>query len=284
VPASIYIIHDAEESSVRALAFQLSERLSSVSQPTPIRSAFFHRNITSIKSNDIMVAIGVESFHQVCSTAKNGVVIAIFIGQEEYSKIQQTCLIPSSGVFSGAPLDRRLAILEAVWLDRKPLAVLYSDDLLIDKGAMKNTAAEYGFELQFLKTNTDRLSVLKSVNFVLEESEVILSLVDTKLYQNGIAQDILKLLFHKQQIMIGSSLAFVRAGSLFAIHSDSGSKLVALVDRIQAWNDGGVLIEAGYPDVLRVSFNPYLIRSHGVVLPSASYLKDKYGLCSETQC
>ncbi|WOD07952.1 hypothetical protein [Marinomonas sp. GJ51-6] len=84
--------------------------------------------------------------------------------------------------------------------------------------------------------------------------------------------------------MIGSSFAFVRAGSLFAIHSDSRSKLTALAERILAWDDNKFLMDADYPDTLRVTFNPYLIRSHGVVLPSASYLKDKYGLCADTQC
>ncbi|WP_421850655.1 hypothetical protein [Marinomonas sp.] len=130
----------------------------------------------------------------------------------------------------------------------------------------------------------DRLSILKAVNFVLEDSMAIFSLVDTELYKNGIAQDILKLLFHKQRIMIGPSFAFVRAGSLFAIYSDTDTKLGMLADRISTWQSKGVLLDAVYPDKLRVSFNPYLIKSYGVVLPSPSYLKDKYGLCSETGC
>lgn len=282
--ASVYVIHDAEESSVRSLTFQLSALLPSSLQAKPVRSSAFYQNIAALKNDDILVTIGRDSYSQICSTVNTGIVIATFIGQEEYLNIQKDCLIPSSGVFSGAPLDKRFALLNAVWFDRKPLAVLYSDTLFIDQQKMEKEAAEYGFELRFLKTDTDRLSVLKSVNFLLEESEVILSLVDTQLYQDGVAQDILKLLFHKQRIMIGSSFAFVRAGSLFAIHSDSRSKLTALVERIRAWEDSKLLIEADYPGTLRVTFNPYLIRSHGVVLPSASYLKDKYGLCADTQC
>ena len=282
--ATIYIVHDIEESSVRSLTFQLSKLLSENSQVVPARRSLFLDNISHLKEDDVMVAIGVESFSQVCSSASQGMVVAVFIGKEEYLKASPNCAIPNTAVFSGAPLDKRLALLKAVWFDRKPLAVLYSDSLLIDEADMQAQAKKYGFEFQFINTEIDRLSVLKATNYVLEDSIVVFSLVDTELYKNGIAQDVLKLLFHKQRVMIGPSYAFVRAGSLFAIYSDTDTKLDILVEQILAWQAGGVLLDAVYPDKLRVSFNPYLIKSHGVVLPSPSYLKDKYGLCSETAC
>tara|TARA_R110001606_G_scaffold61892_1_gene144355 strand:- start:3559 stop:4479 length:921 start_codon:yes stop_codon:yes gene_type:complete len=284
VSAAIYVVHDIEESSARSLAFQLSKLLPANTQLIPVRRSLFIQNASFLKSEDVTVAIGSESFRQVCSSVSEGAVMAIFIGKEEYLKARPQCGLPNSAVFSGAPLDKRLALLEAIWFDRKPLAVLYSDNLLIDVQNMQEQAAQHGFEFQFIKTEVDRLSVLKSVNFVLDGSAVVFSLVDTELYKNGIAQDILKLLFHKQRVMIGPSFAFVRAGSLFAIYSDTETKLDILADRISMWQTKGVLLDAAYPDKLRVSFNPYLIKSHGVVLPSPSYLKDKYGLCSETQC
>ncbi|WP_232728845.1 hypothetical protein [Marinomonas sp. ef1] len=282
--AAIYVVHDIEESSARSLAFQLSKLLPANTQLIPVRRSLFIQNASFLKSEDVTVAIGSESFRQVCSSVSEGAVMAIFIGKEEYLKARPQCGLPNSAVFSGAPLDKRLALLEAIWFDRKPLAVLYSDNLLIDVQNMQEQAAQHGFEFQFIKTEVDRLSVLKSVNFVLDGSAVVFSLVDTELYKNGIAQDILKLLFHKQRVMIGPSFAFVRAGSLFAIYSDTDTKLDILANHISMWQTKGVLLDAVYPDKLRVSFNPYLIKSHGVVLPSPSYLKDKYGLCSETGC
>ncbi|MBU1293767.1 MAG: hypothetical protein KJ609_18980 [Gammaproteobacteria bacterium] len=284
VSAAIYVVHDIEESSARSLAFQLSKLLPANTQLIPVRRSLFIQNASFLKSEDVTVAIGSESFRQVCSSVSEGAVMAIFIGKEEYLKARPQCGLPNSAVFSGAPLDKRLALLEAIWFDRKPLAVLYSDNLLIDVQNMQEQAAQHGFEFQFIKTEVDRLSVLKSVNFVLDGSAVVFSLVDTELYKNGIAQDILKLLFHKQRVMIGPSFAFVRAGSLFAIYSDTDTKLDILANHISMWQTKGVLLDAVYPDKLRVSFNPYLIKSHGVVLPSPSYLKDKYGLCSETGC
>jgi putative tryptophan/tyrosine transport system substrate-binding protein len=284
VSAAIYVVHDIEESSARSLAFQLSKLLPVNTQLIPVRRSLFIQNASFLKSEDVTVAIGSESFRQVCSSVSEGAVMAIFIGKEEYLKARPQCGLPNSAVFSGAPLDKRLALLEAIWFDRKPLAVLYSDNLLIDVHNMQEQAAQHGFEFQFIKTEVDRLSVLKSVNFVLDGSAVVFSLVDTELYKNGIAQDILKLLFHKQRVMIGPSFAFVRAGSLFAIYSDTDTKLDILANHISMWQTKGVLLDAVYPDKLRVSFNPYLIKSHGVVLPSPSYLKDKYGLCSETGC
>jgi len=282
--AAIYVIHDTEESSVRSLTFQLSKLLPTSAQLMPVRSTLFMQNPSFLKEDDVMVTVGAESFRQVCSLVSEGTVMAIFIGKEEYLKIQPQCSMPVSGVFSGAPLDIRLKLLEGIWFDGNSLAVIYSDQLFVNEEEMSNLADQYGFVFRFLKTKTDRLSVLKSVNFVLEDSALIFSLVDTELYKNGIAQDILKLLFHKQKLMIGPSFAFVRAGSLFAIYSDSEAKLQTLAERLIMWDTKGVLLPAAYPDRLRVSFNPYLIKSHGVVLPSSSYLQNRYGLCAETQC
>lgn len=286
VSAAVYVVHDIEESSVRSFTFQLSKYLPANTRLVPVRRSLFLQNLSALKSDDVMVTIGSDSLRQVCTAVSEGAVMAVFIGKEEYFKIQPQCSIPNSAVFSGAPLNKRLALLEAVWFDRKPLAVLYSDNLLVDEQEMARQAAQYGFEFQFLKTEVDRLAVLKSVNFVLEDSIIIFSLVDTELYKNGIAQDVLKLLFHKQRVMVGPSFAFVRSGSLFSIYSDTEAKLDLLAERILKWQKKGVLLDPEYPAKLRVSFNPYLIKSNGVVLPSPSYLKDKYGLCSDSdfQC
>ena len=284
VSASVYVIHNIDESSVRVLTFQLSKLLSPVTQPQPIRSQYFQRNEPNFNHDDVIVTIGVDSFKEVCASISKGIVIASFIGEEEYLNIQSECDVPTSAVFSGAPLDKRLTLLAAVWPDRKPLALLYSDNVTVDETKFSSIADEYGFEFQFLKTKTDRLSVLRSVNYVLEESELIFALVDTKLYENGIVQDVLKLLHHKRKLMTGPYATIVRAGALFAIDTDSSEKLNALVNRIDTWRFTGYLLEASYPDSFRVIFNPYLIRAHNIVLPSASYLRDEYGLCSENAC
>ncbi|NVK74790.1 MAG: hypothetical protein HWE24_15075 [Oceanospirillaceae bacterium] len=282
--AAIYVVHDTVESSVRALTFKLSQLLPSGTSLAPVRLSSFMKNLSLLKQEDVLIAVGAENFRQICASVNTGVVIAIFIGKEEYLKAQSKCSVSSSGVFSGAPLDKRLALLEAIWFDRKPLAVIYSDNLLVDEQAMQKEARQYGFEFIFQKTELDRLSILKSINFVLEESSVIFSLVDTDMYKDGVAQDILKLLFRKQQVMIGPSYAFVRSGSMFAIYSDTSAKLEVLVEYITRWNEDGVMPDATYPNKLRVSFNPYLLKSNGVVPPSSSYLREKYGLCSEERC
>lgn len=280
----VYVLHDTEESSVRSLSFQLSKRLSTTEPPIPVRQTFFLNNIARIKSQDVVVAIGVQSFKQACLAMSRGAVIGLFIGQEEFYSLSKNCGIAHSAVFSGAPVEKRLALLQAIWLDPKPLAVLFSDALQLDQTQMQQQAQEYGFEFVFWQTKTDRVSVLKSVNRLLEDSELVFSLVDSQLFQQGNAQDILKLLFHQQKVMVGSSFAFVRAGALFAIHSDAEAKLTLLSEQVSRWQATGVMSAAAYPSPLRVSFNPYLVKAHGIVLPSKLYLKDQFDLCSDSQC
>ncbi|BFM49046.1 hypothetical protein THO17_12090 [Marinomonas sp. THO17] len=284
VSAAIFVLHDSDESSVRSLSFQLSKRLSVSETPMPVRQAFFLNNITRIESQDVVIAIGSKQFEQACLVMSRGAIIGLFIGQEEFQSLSASCTVAHSAVFSGAPLEKRLALLQAIWLDPKPLAVLFSDTLPLDQAYMQNVAQEYGFEFVFLQTKTDRISVLKSVNRLLEESELVFALVDSHLFQQGNAQDILKLLFHQQKVMVGSSFAFVRAGALFAIDSDADAKLTLLSDMVAHWQATGITPPAAYPSILRVSFNPYLVKAHGIVLPSQLFLKEQFGLCSDTEC
>lgn len=285
VSAAVYVVHDMEERVARSFVFELDRRLLLDVPLVPVRShAFLKNSAQKLKENDLIVTVGAKSAQQVCSSLSKGVVVAVFIGKEEFQKAQSDCSVPSSAVFSGAPLDTRFALLKAIWFDRKPLAVLHSNHLLIDQESMSRQAKEYGFELNFHQTELDRLSVLKSVNFVLEESAMIFSLVDSELYQNTLAQDILKLLFYKRQVMVGPFLPFVKAGALLAIDSDTEVKLQVLTNHITVWHSSRVLLPAQYPDKLRVSFNPHLIKAYGIVPPSAAFLRDEYGLCSDTQC
>ncbi len=282
--AAIYVLHDTEESSVRSLTFQLSKRLASSVPPIPIRQAHFLNSISRIEDQDVVISVGRDSFEQACLSMSRGALFALFIGEEEYQTIRTNCAVPTSAVFSAAPLEKRLALLKAIWLNPKPLAVLYSDAIQLDTVSMERLAAEYGFKLVFWQTSTDRISVLRSLSLLLDDSDLIFSIVDSQLYQQGNAQDILKLLFHQQKVMVGPSFAFVRAGALFAIHSDAKHKLALLSVMIQYWTETGTMAEAAYPKWLRVSFNPYLVKAHGIVLPSKLYLKDQFGLCSDTNC
>ncbi len=285
VSAAVYVVHDMEERIARSFVFELDRRLLLDVPLVPVRSqVFLQKTAQKLNDDDLVVTVGVQSSQRVCSSLSKGVVVAVFIGKEEFQKVQSDCSVPSSAVYSGAPLDTRFALLKAIWFDRKPLAILHSDQLLIDEESMMRQAKEYGFELNFHQTELDRLSVLKSVNFALEESAMIFSLVDSDLYQNALAQDILKLLFYKRQVMVGPFLPFVKAGALLAIDSDTEVKLQVLTNHITVWHSSRVLLPSQYPDKLRVSFNPHLIKAYGIVPPSAAFLRDEYGLCSDTEC
>lgn len=283
VPASVYVVHDTEESLVRSFVFQLSERLPDAVEITPVHYTFFGDSLSDLRDN-ILITVGLDSFRKVCLSASEGVVMATFIGKEEYQALQLGCSLPTTAIFSGAPLAKRFNLLKDIWGDKKPFTVLHTDNLKIDQWLMMDEAAQYGFELQFLETKTDRMSLLGAVNFALENSEAIFSLVDCKLYGQDVVQEVLRLLFRKQKVIIGHSIAFVRAGSLLAIYSSREAKLNTLTEYIEVWLNDGTLKEAAYPDRLSVRFNPYLIKLHSIVLPSASYLKDQYDLCSDKQC
>lgn len=278
------MIHNAEESSIRSLTFRLSNMLPVKAPVVPVRMPIFLQNTDYFKPDDIFISVGYEAFAQTCALPLSNTLIAAFIGKEEYENVTQSCSKHTSAVFSGAPLDRRLALMQRLWLDNKPISVMYSEYVKIDQQAMQAAAAEYDFVFQFQQTPTDKVSVLRTVNQLGENSKVIFSLIDSNLYRDDVAKDVIKLLFNSHHVMIGPSYPFVRAGALFAIYSRTDEKLKRLVDIINTWQTRQHLLPAAYPTELRVSFNPYLIKAYGMVLPTPASIKFNFDLCSEDYC
>ncbi|MGR0277594.1 hypothetical protein ACUM5Y_00935 [Marinomonas dokdonensis] len=282
--ADIYVIHNTEESTIRSLTYRLSNMLPVKAPVVPVRLPIFLANTDYFKEDDVFITVDVDSFQQVCELPLPNPLFASFIGKEEYEHVKDHCTKETSAVFSGAPLERRLALLQRIWLDNKPISVMYSDYLKVDEVAMSRLGAEYGFEFQFQRTHTDKVSVLRTVNHLGENSKVIFSLVDSNLYREDVAKDVIKLLFDIHHVMIGPSYPFVRAGALFAVYSRTDEKLKRLVRMLIAWQTGKVMLPANYPSELRVSFNPYLIKAYGMVLPTPASIKLNFDLCSESYC
>ncbi|GAB3484794.1 hypothetical protein GCM10027340_20820 [Marinomonas epiphytica] len=277
-------MHDTEESSARVLALEISKRLTLREKVTSVRQSLMFSNLHRVNSDDLIITLGQESLHTLCRLQPRAAVIGFLVGEYEYQAIQSECLWLSSAVFSGAPFKQYLPLLKQIWLDQRPITLLYSDGLAIDPEVMEKQASEFGLQFQFMRSGTGRVAVLKAVNQATENSKLLLSFIDTKLYQGGVAQDVLRLLFNKRHLMVGPSLPFVKAGALFSIYTNMDSKLSLLAQMTDRWLAEKSLASPAYPSPMRVNFNPYLIKAYGIVLPTQNYIKDNFGLCSEDSC
>ena len=280
----VLLVHDGDDKASRAIGHRLTNYVEDVS----LRSQKLDDFLQDSASNDplsTIITLGANAFQQVCQQRDQPVVIAMLLGMEEYDAIKDSCQSHSTAVFAGAKLALRLSLLKQILPNTQRIGLLYSDALLLNEASYQQQAGEQGMRFVFRKTANDRRSVMRAVNGLLVETDVIFSVVDTGLYQPQVAQEVLRLMFHQKRIMLGTSDNFVKAGALYAIYSDIDSQIQGVAEILKSLAvPAETVMQPFYPKQMKVAFNPYLVRTFGIVLPSSGYLESVFGLCPESGC
>jgi hypothetical protein len=275
VTANVFLHHDGQGTVTRMLAMQLESMLGQqvlVGQP-----------LSAVTEGDIVVAIGKSSLQQACETSK-GSVVAMFVGEEEFRLFEKSCRHSASAVFSGGSLDLRLGILASFWEDPAPLSLFYYEPLLSDPRAVTQYAKKHGLSLRLYPTSADNVEALKVLQRAFTDTRLTLSLYDSTLFSSEFARDAIRMSFHRQKLLAPHSAAMVKAGALFAVYSDLDAKLNWVLRAINYYQASGKLPLATYPTPLKIVFNPYLVKTYGLILPTDVYLFNKFGVCPESGC
>lgn len=272
-----YVYHDGRETVAPVLALNFQ---SNFNLPVSVI-----RNVEGqFESDDIVISVGLSSFKTVCELPDVPNVIALFVGEEEFFSIAQSCIGQASAVFSGAPLDLRFRVLNSFWEGRSPIALAYSEALPVNTEAVRVAAELLGYKLKFVPIGEGRATALKALSSTLEESDVVMSIYDSALFDSQLSKDAIRLMFQKQKLLAAHSIQLVKAGALYALYSSTARKLEAVAEQVKIFQETKRLPNPDYPAGLQVAFNPYLVRMYGLVLPTDAYLFSEFGVCPESGC
>ena len=239
---------------------------------------------TQLRDGDLVITVGHHSYARICESHADVSIITLFLGEEEFEVAQAQCPKASTAVFSGAPLDLRLKVLQSFWEDHAPIAVVHSDALSLSERTLRLAKLQSVEVYSYPIAEEGREEKLKHLTDVLESSNLVMSLYDSALFDPQFSKDAIRLMFHKKKALAAHSLQLVRAGALFALYSTSQDKLELVTSYIKGYDASGALMPASYPTPLRIAFNPYLIRMYGLVLPTDRFLLSEFGLCPESGC
>lgn len=277
VQAGTFVFHDGRETVSRVLSMSLSAS-SSYQVPVLINPS------AQLQDGDLVITVGHHSYAQICESSAKVSIVALFLGEEEFDWARSQCSKPSTAILSGAPLDLRLKVLQSFWEDHAPIAVVHSDALSISERTLRMTKMQEVEVYSYPIADEGREERLKQLTDILENSNLVMSLYDSALFDTQFSKDAIRLMFHKKKALAAHSLQLVRAGALFALYSTSQEKLSLVSSYIDVYEASGTLMPPTYPTPLRIAFNPYLIRMYELVLPTDRYLLREFGLCPESGC
>lgn len=214
----------------------------------------------------LVVAVGARAAQDAVSKNLNMPVLAILLPRQSFEKITRSKNTgPLSAIYLDQPLSRQMKLIRTVFPQRGKIGVLLGPDTHESLKAVQAASRDAGLTLAAEKiTTADEL--LPGLQRVLADSEVLLALPDSLVYNKGTVQSLLLMTYRFQNPMVGFSLAYVRAGALVAVYTtpeQAGRQAGEMLAR--ALESGSLALPApSYPKYFAVSVNYQVARSLGM--------------------
>ncbi len=176
-----------------------------------------------------------------------------------------------SALFLDQPTVRQIGALKAALpqLQRIGLLASVGRETLIEP--LTRAASDAGIEAVDAIVPEDGL-LIPRVEQLLRYADALLITPDPALYNRYTLQKVLLAAYRQRKPVIGLSGAYVKAGALFAVHSNPAAIGKDLGIRIARFVASDRLDPPGYPEHYSIAVNRHVARSLGLNLPSEKAL------------
>ncbi len=176
-----------------------------------------------------------------------------------------------SALFLDQPTVRQIGALKAALpqLQRIGLLASVGRETLIEP--LARAASDAGIEVVDAIVPEDGL-LIPRVEQLLRYADALLITPDPALYNRYTLQKVLLAAYRQRKPVIGLSGAYVKAGALFAVHSNPAAIGKDLGIRIARFVASDRLDPPGYPEHYSIAVNRHVARSLGLNLPSEKAL------------
>jgi ABC-type uncharacterized transport system substrate-binding protein len=222
-----------------------------------------------IPASDLLIAVGMKAAEALAQ--KNRPTLNVLIPRAGFEKLNRVPSSIHSAIFMDQPLQRQLALINAVLPKATSVGVLY-DTLPTELDSLRMLSSS--MHLNILEQKVDQQHPLAgALADLLQVSEVLLVLPDNNVYRSDTIRNILLETYRAQVPMVGLSANYVRAGALCAIYSTPQQIAYQAAEAIEEFSSTGRLPSPQYTKEFDVSVNTQVARSLGVPVKDAVQLR-----------
>lgn len=185
---------------------------------------------------------------------------ALYVNSINYQKNNYN---KSAAIYSDQPLHRQLSLLTKIISHKITVGIPYEND---DYKKQIESEINNFKEINFLivKTETNKL---RSINKIIQKSDVILATSESSVYNSQNIRSILLSSYRHQKPIIGPTEGFVKAGSLASAATDSDQYITEIISMIKSYSESGLIPESRHPNSFSVKFNLNVAESLGIKIP-----------------
>lgn len=185
---------------------------------------------------------------------------ALYVNSINYQKDNYT---KSAAIYSDQPLHRQLSLLTKIISHKITVGIPYESDNY--KKQIESEINNFK-EIDFLIVKTEA-NKLRSINKIIQKSDVILATSESSIYNSQNIRSILLSSYRHQKPIIGPTEGFVKAGSLASAATDSDQYITEIISMIKNYSESGLIPESRHPNSFSVKFNLNVAESLGIKIP-----------------
>lgn len=235
--------------------------------------------------NDLLVPIGLKAATAVAGLpAGQASVLTLMVPHVSAQRLDASMSLPRrrlSHVHIDQPASRTLSLVEVVFPRAKRLGLILSPENGDAAKAFQQESdrRRLGLKLDWVASPEDVAPALRDA---LPEVDVLLLIPDATAFHAGNARNVLLTTYRYRVPVVGFSQGLSKAGAVAVVYS-SPAQIGRQGGRMaMRWRpESGDLPPPQHADEFTISFNPYVARSLGIVLPDVDDVAKKLGASVE---
>ena len=213
-----------------------------------------------------IVSIGPKSFEKI-NKSKRHCSISLLISERLFLSANADFQQQASAIYTNQSLQRISGVIQRTLSHVKKVSVIVSDNWLTE-ALPKHSLID--LNIQRLKAGE---SAIEAFRLACEDSDIIIALPDTKIYNKGNIKNILLTSYKTKTPLIGYSEALARAGVLMSVFTSPKH----LGKQVVEWFSQGRQKLAAEPKYFKIKLNQKVAQASGLTLKNESlFLQDTW--------
>jgi hypothetical protein len=214
-----------------------------------------------------VITVGPAAFSRARQANRSAHILAMLVDKSFISGFAERSPGQITGVPYDVPLIRQALTGKAILPQATKIALLATADSVELYEPLIDELPTYGMSARiFLVDNNEKL--IPTLVRALGYGDFLLAAPDSAIYNPRTIKHILLTAYRRNQIVIGPTQAYVKAGSLASSYAPFPEMVQLSNDFLQTFFETGQLPEPAYPEDFRVEVNAQVARSLNIPLPS----------------
>lgn len=212
---------------------------------------------------DLYIAVGADAARWLQTRNDDTPVLAVLLSRAQFEALNWPAQRSVSAIFQDPPAARQLLLLKLLLPKTEIVGYLHGSDSDADLVRVRSAASALGLRLEARLADNEQ-NLRKALAPLVQQTQALLANASPQVYNRDTIRSILTAAYHADRVLIGSSPAFVRAGSLATTHSTP----MHIAVQVREWLEQvpGRLPAPSYPRYFEVVTNPAVARSLNISL------------------